>query len=401
MYIAFRDNFTKENILKETRGNRLHIGIYGKRNVGKSTLANIIFNQEFSIVSDCAGTTTDVNQKAMEFLPFGPVIIMDTAGFDDTGELGSKRVESTLKTLERADVALFMCDDKGLCDTDEIFLKELKKRNIPVLLIINKADINTPEIEGLKISLKNEKDVASRIKEALIELLPDDFIKSGDVTEGILGHNDVAVLVIPIDKEAPKGRLILPQVETIRNLLDKSCISVVCRESELEATLKMLNKKPKLVITDSQAFKTVAEIVPEEILLTSFSILFARLKGDLMSFVKGADALDNLKEHDKILICESCTHHAIEDDIGKVKIPNLIKNYTKKELQFEHYSGYDFPKDIEKYALIIHCGACMTNRREVLSRIVKAQSANVPITNYGIVIAKCTGILGRAIKPLV
>jgi len=390
--------------MKETRGNRLHIGVYGRRNVGKSSLVNAIFGQEFSIVSDTAGTTTDVNQKAMELLPFGPVLLMDTAGFDDKGTLGTKRIESTKKTLERADIAIFVCDNEGLTPKDIDFLSGLEKRKIPTLLVVNKTDISIPEVDRentLKVSLKKDKNITAKIKQALIELLPEDLIKTDNAIEGLVQPKDTIVLVIPIDKEAPKGRLILPQVQTLRNLLDESCISIVCKESELQAALDTLKTSPKLVITDSQAFKSVSEIVPREIPLTSFSILFARLKGDLTAFIEGADAIDKLKDGDKVLICESCTHHAIEDDIGRVKIPALVKKYTGKEINFEHYSGHDFPQDIAKYSLIIHCGACMTNRKEVLSRIYKSKIHGVAITNYGIAIAKCLGILERAVKGII
>ena len=396
--------------MKETRGNRLHITFLGKMNTGKSSLINRLFGREISIVSDFAGTTTDVNQKAMELLPLGPVSLLDTAGLDDEGELGSKRVEKTLQTLDRTDIALVVFDNSGIKDCDIALFKELKSRKIPVISIVNKTDIAMPaqkDIEIIKnnssqivfLSAKNDTDVISKIKQALILTADEEYINTPELLEGITEKNDTAVLVIPIDKEAPKGRIILPQVQTIRDLLDNRSISVVCGVENLDYTIKNLKTAPKIVITDSQAFKEVNEIIPQNILLTSFSIIFAKLKGDLKTFVKGADVLDEIKNEDKILICESCSHHPVEDDIGRVKIPNLIKKYTGKNLIFEYASGHNFPKNIEKYKLIVHCGACMTNRREVLSRIEIANSKNTAITNYGIVIAKCLKILPRVLKP--
>lgn len=396
--------------MKETRGNRLHITFLGKMNTGKSSLINRLFGREISIVSDFAGTTTDVNQKAMELLPLGPVCLLDTAGLDDKGELGSKRVEKTLQALDRTDIALVVFDNGGTKDCDIALFKELKSRKIPVISIVNKTDIAMPaqkDIEIIKnnssqivfLSAKNDTDVISKIKQALILTADEEYINTPELLEGITEKNDTAVLVIPIDKEAPRGRIILPQVQTIRDLLDNRAISVVCGVENLDYTIKNLKTAPKIVITDSQAFKEVNEIIPQNILLTSFSIIFAKLKGDLKTFVKGADVLDEIKNEDKILICESCSHHPVEDDIGRVKIPNLIKKYTGKNLIFEYASGHNFPKNIEKYKLIVHCGACMTNRREVLSRIEIANSKNTAITNYGIVIAKCLKILPRVLKP--
>lgn len=373
--------------MKVTRANTLHIGFYGKRNVGKSTLFNLILGQDYSITSEISGTTTDVNIKSMELPPIGPVTLMDCAGVDDIDELGQKRVEKTLKTLNRADIAVYVYE-KELDSCDRDFLARLEAMKIPYIMV-NKADFSHSNgfIEKFKAKLikilpeKNE-----------INLLPEGFKKG-----------DVAILVIPIDKEAPKGRLILPQVQTLRAMLDASCISIVCQIDELKKSLNLMGKEqPKLVITDSQAFREVSEIVPHEIPLTSYSILFARLKGDLGAFVEGSKALDRLQGGDKILICESCTHHAIEDDIGKVKIPALVRKYTgvkpPKELIFEHYSGFDMPKNLADYKLIIHCGACMTNRTEVLRRIELAHASGSAITNYGVVIAKCLGILDRAVE---
>jgi len=396
--------------LQATKGNRLHIGFFGKRNVGKSSVVNKIIGQEISIVSDTLGTTTDVNQKSMELLPFGPVVLMDTAGFDDVGELGKLRVEKTNKALMRSDVAVVVFDNSPLANSDIEFLDSIKKKNIPILALLNKADTGVmPESDIkrveeltnglLKVSALFDDDFTSKFKKTLLEILPEDFVCNIPILSDIVNPGETAVLVVPIDKEAPKGRLILPQVNVLRDLLDIGAVSVVCKENELQDALDKMTTPPKIVVTDSQAFKKVAEIVPYGILLTSFSIIFARLKGDLATFVNGSKKLDSLKDGDKILILESCSHHAIEDDIGRVKIPKLVRMYSGKEIDFEHFSGHDFPENIDKYSLIIHCGACMTNRREILNRINIAQSKNIPITNYGIAIAKCLGILDRAIKP--
>ena len=396
--------------MKETRGNRLHITLFGKMNTGKSSIVNKIFNQEISIVSDKAGTTTDINQKAMEMLPIGPVLITDTAGLDDSGELGEKRVKKAYEVLDRTDVAIFCADNNKLIECDFELIKQLKNRKIPILSIINKTDLGQVNPETLKylqentecticLSAKNDNDITTKIKQGLIQILKDSDINTPSLLEDIVQAGENIIFVIPIDKEAPKGRLILPQVQMIRNALDNNIISTVCTTKDLKGAIESLKKPPKLVITDSQAFCEVDKIVPEDINLTSFSIFFARLKGDLTTFIEGAQELDKINDNDKILICESCSHHPIEDDIGRVKIPNLIKKYTGKNVVFEHLSGHDFTYDIKKYKLIVHCGACMTNRREVLSRIEKALANNVAITNYGITIAKCLNILDRAIKP--
>lgn len=397
--------------MKTTKGNRLHIGFFGRRNVGKSSLVNKIIGQDISVVSDIAGTTTDVNQKSMELLPIGPVTLMDTAGFDDSGELGTLRVQKTKKVLDRTDIAVFVSDNLFLQKADLEFLKELELKKIPILLVFNKADKGAlSETESkkaktfsnniIKISAKNDNDVVEKFKDALIKVLPNDFIAEQRILSDIVTKGETAVLVVPIDKEAPKGRLILPQVNVIRDLLDYGAVSVVCGVNELAGVINNFKKTPKIVVTDSQAFKEVSKIVPDDIMLTSFSILFARLKGNLPALVKGAEKLDKINNGDKILILESCSHHPVEDDIGRVKIPKLIEKYTGKKPVFEHYSGHDFPPNIDKYTLIVHCGACMTNRREMLSRIENAAKNAVPITNYGIAIAKCIGILDRAIKPL-
>ena len=383
--------------MKSLKSFRLHIGVFGKTNVGKSSLLNKITNQEISIVSEIAGTTTDVVEKSMELLPIGPVTFLDTAGLDDTTELGSQRIEKTLKILNRVDVAVIVCDNRGLDSHESKLIEKLDELKIPYLIVVNKCDIEKPILnkEALYTSVKDDNQLVFKFKNALIKLLPDEFVNPPKIAGDLIEPKSTVILVTPIDKEAPKGRLILPQVQTIRDLLDSDCLSYVVKESELKDALANLKTPPALVITDSQAFRQVSEIVPKNIPLTSFSILFARLKGDLTEFVKGANYIDSLQDSDMVLILESCTHHAIEDDIGRVKIPNLLRKKTGKNLVIHNYAGHDFP-DLKDYKLIIHCGACMTNRREILSRILIANKANVPITNYGIAISYCLGILPRA-----
>ena len=381
--------------MKTLKSMRLHIGIFGKTNVGKSAFLNRITNQEVSIVSDIAGTTTDVVEKSMELLPVGPVNFLDTAGINDTTALGAERIEKTMKIINRTDIAVILCDYNGIDDYEKNLIQKFDELKIPYLIVINKQDekeilpekyeeilkqvqndSSKPEDKILKTSALNDKDIVFKFKEKLVRMLPEDFVNSPKIAGDLIPPKSTVILVIPIDKEAPKGRIILPQVQTLRDLLDSDCLSYVVKESELKQALDNLKEPPALVITDSQAFKTVAEIVPER---------------------EGANAIDNLKDGDKVLILESCTHHAIEDDIGRVKIPNLLRKKTGKNLIIENYAGHDFP-EIMDYKLIIHCGACMTNRREVLSRILKASEKGVPITNYGITISYCLGILPRAIK---
>lgn len=392
------------------KANRLHIGIFGKRNAGKSSLLNSLVNQDISIVSPTAGTTTDPVEKTMEFLPLGPVVFIDTAGVDDIGDLGGQRIEKTKKIFDRTDIAVIICDYNGWDEYEKALYKEFEERKIPVLAVINKLDVQDigqdklQEIQKyvqspLKTSLKQGREIVYKLKEQLVSVCPDDFITPPSITGDIVKHGDTVVLVIPVDKEAPKGRLILPQVQVLRDLLDNRCKVFVTQDTELKETLNELKNSPKLVITDSQAFASVSEDVPENIELTSFSILFARLKGDLKEFYDGAKYIDKLKDNDAVLICESCSHHQIEDDIARVKIPKLLTKKTGKKLEFAYHSGHDFPQDLEKYSLLIHCGACMTNRKEVLSRIMKCKKAGLAISNYGIVISYCLGILDRAVKP--
>ena len=379
-------------------------------NAGKSSFLNRITNQEVSIVSNIAGTTTDVVEKSMELLPAGPVTFLDTAGIDDSTELGTERIKKTMSILNRTDIAVLICDYNGIDTFEENLIEKFKELNIPYCIIINKTDIKPVSGEMLEkikkftdnilvASILKDENFVFNFKKTLVKLLPEDFINSPEIITDLVQQKSTVILVIPIDKEAPKGRIILPQVRTLRELLDNNCICIAVKESELKQALENLKTAPSLVITDSQAFKQVSQIVPQEIPLTSFSILFARLKGDLKVFLNGVKTIDNLKDGDKVLILESCTHHPIEDDIGRVKIPNLIKQKTGKNILFDNISGHDFP-DISNYKLIIHCGACMTNRKEVLSRILIANNMNIPITNYGLVISYCLGILPRATEIL-
>ena len=396
--------------MKSLKSMRLHIGIFGKMNAGKSSFLNRITNQEVSIVSNIAGTTTDVVEKSMELLPAGPVTFLDTAGIDDSTELGTERIKKTMSILNRTDIAVLICDYNGIDTFEENLIEKFKELNIPYCIIINKTDIKPVSGEMLEkikkftdnilvASILKDENFVFNFKKTLVKLLPEDFINSPEIITDLVPPKSTVILVIPIDKEAPKGRIILPQVRTLRELLDNNCICIAVKESELKQALENLKTAPSLVITDSQAFKQVSQIVPQEIPLTSFSILFARLKGDLKVFLNGVKTIDNLKDGDKVLILESCTHHPIEDDIGRVKIPNLIKQKTGKNILFDNISGHDFP-DISNYKLIIHCGACMTNRKEVLSRILIANNMNIPITNYGIVISYCLDILPRATEIL-
>lgn len=391
------------------KGMRVHIGIFGKRNVGKSSILNALTKQDISIVSDTAGTTTDPVEKSMELLPLGPVLFVDTAGIDDEGALGLQRVDKTKKVIDRIDLAIIACDTDGINEFEELLIKEFQTRKTSFIFVINKTD--TAEVTEATIDKLKEYNVEivytsallkkgiDDLKQAIIKNVPEEFFADNSIVSDLIPPGETAILVVPIDLEAPKGRLILPQVQTIRDLLDNDSIAIVTKERELRKTIDNLKTPPALVITDSQAFLKVSADVPRNIKLTSFSILFARFKGELNEFVKGTLAIEKLQSGDKILICESCTHHAIGDDIGRVKIPRWITQYTGKKLEFEHYAGHDFPENIKDYALLIHCGACMTNKREVLSRILKAKEANVPMTNYGLTIAYSLGIFERALEP--
>ncbi len=391
-------------------GNRLHISIFGRRNVGKSTLINALTNQNIAVVSDVPGTTTDPVYKTMELLPIGPVVIIDTAGFDDYGDLGMLRTEKTYDVLRKTDLAVVVLNaEEGVTETDIKFVKSIKDKSIPLISVINKCDIkevSEGELEQygeslgvpiLKISaeMKNgiedlKKAVATHINTDKSQLrIVSDLIKPGDLV----------VLVTPIDKSAPKGRLILPQQQTIRDILDSNAIAVVTNEHQLKETFLSLRRKPALVITDSQAFEKVSADTPEDIPLTSFSILFARYKGELTEMVKGLKKIEQLKPGNRVLIVEGCTHHRQDEDIGKVKIPRWINKIAGEDIEFEWACGTYFPKEINKYSLIVHCGGCMLNNQEMQYRINYSKEQNVAITNYGMLIAYVHGIIKRALKP--
>lgn len=388
--------------LNETpSSNRVHIGIFGKRNAGKSSVMNALTNQSIAIVSDVLGTTTDPVLKAMELLPIGPVVMIDTPGIDDEGELGALRVRKSYQMLNKTDIAVAVIDGAEESSEDIALIERIRKKNIPCAVFHNKSDTlpeNFPRKEGHYYGSALTRDGIDQLKEAIVKLAqisePDKKIV-GD----LLNPTDIAVLVVPIDAAAPKGRLILPQQQTIRDILEGGGISVVVKETELAETLKKLGTKPKLVITDSQAFGKVSAETPEDILLTSFSILFARYKGTLETAVRGAKALDSLKDGDKILISEGCTHHRQCGDIGTVKLPNWVKKHTGKNVAFEFTSGTEFPDDLSRYAAVIHCGGCMLNEREMKYRYACAEEQGVPITNYGIAIAHMHGILKRSVEP--
>ena len=388
---------------------RVHIGIFGKRNAGKSSVINAITNQSLAIVSDIKGTTTDPVSKAMELLPLGPVMIIDTPGLDDVGELGKMRIQKSYQVLNKSDIGILVIDGTfGQTDEDKALINKFKEKNIPYIVVMNKLDLvrEQQNIDENEInSNPNTIWVSSTTKENIYELkemiakqAPTDEPKFKIVGD-LLNPSDFVVLVVPIDKAAPKGRLILPQQQTIRDILEANANAIVLKENELKNTLKNLGKKPKLVITDSQVFSKVSADTPKDILLTSFSILFARYKGDLKETVKGVKTLEDLKDNDTILISEGCTHHRQCDDIGTVKIPKWITKYTNKKINFEFSTGREFPYDLSKYKMIIHCGGCTLNEREMKYRVKCAQDQNIPFTNYGILIAYTQGILKRTLEP--
>ncbi|MEE1053453.1 MAG: [FeFe] hydrogenase H-cluster maturation GTPase HydF [Acutalibacteraceae bacterium] len=381
---------------------RVHIGFFGLRNAGKSSLVNAVTAQKLSLVSDVLGTTTDPVKKAMELLPMGPVVIIDTPGLDDVGKLGSQRVERAKQVLRQTDVAVLVVDAlKGLSAIDNEMIALFKEKNLPYIIAFNKSDLLDTIPDGDKneiyVSAQNNFNI-NELKEKIAA-----FSKNAESGKKILADlvnaNETVVLVIPIDSSAPKGRLILPQQQTIRELLDIGAVAVATRETELKTTLDSLKNPPKLVITDSQAFGFVSKVVPKDILLTSFSILFARYKGDLATVVGGAAQLDKLNDGDKVLISEGCTHHRQCKDIGTVKLPGWITDYTGKKIEFEFTSGTEFPEDTSKYALVVHCGGCMLNEKEMQSRILRCKQNGTPITNYGVAIAQMHGILKRSLEP--
>lgn len=388
---------------------RVHIGIFGKRNAGKSSLINAITGQNLAIVSEAKGTTTDPVYKAMELLPLGPVMIIDTPGIDDEGVLGSLRIQKAYQVLNKTDIALVIIDAAvGPSAEDLRLIKRINAKKIPLLIVINKCEtINEDKKTAYQALLPNRKLLfvsaeqklnIFELKEAITQTVPADENKAQIVAD-LLSPSDFVVLVVPIDSAAPKGRLILPQQQTIRDILEADAAAIVVKENELTNTLQNLGKRPKLVITDSQVFKKVAAKTPADILLTSFSILFARYKGNLQTAVQGVTALESLEDGDKILVGEGCTHHRQCDDIGTVKLPRWIKEYTGKNPEFIFTSGTEFPLDLSPYKMIIHCGACMLNEREMQYRIKCAADQNIPFTNYGITIAYINGILKRTVEP--
>ncbi|EYE88225.1 GTP-binding protein [Fervidicella metallireducens AeB] len=390
-------------MINTPNANRLHIGIFGRRNAGKSSLINAITGQDIALVSDFAGTTTDPVYKAMELLPIGPVVFIDTAGIDDEGTIGELRVKKTKDVLDKTDIALLVfTGESSNLELELEWYKSLKDRNIPIIGVINKIDeINVDEdklkskfnIPFVKVSAKNKTGIGL-VKEAIQNYAPMDFEKETIVGD-IIKPKELVLLVAPQDIQAPKGRLILPQVQVIRDLLDNDAMVLTVKDTELEDSLKALNRKPDLVITDSQVFKKVNEIIPKDVPLTSFSILMARYKGELDIFIKGAEAIDKLKPGDKVLIAEACTHHPLKGDIGREKLPMWLEDKAGGKLDIRVNAGVDFPEDLTQFNLIIHCGACMFNRRQLLTRLIRANEQNVPITNYGTAIAHINGILKR------
>ncbi len=390
------------------KGFRLHIGLFGRRNVGKSSLLNAMTRQNVSIVSDVAGTTTDPVEKPMELLPLGPVLFIDTAGVDDVGALGMARVDRTNRALDRTDLGVIVSDGEWTT-FEQTLLERFTDTGVPVAVVFNKSDISMPASElvqkldsqriSVVITQANAHQGLRELRETLLKIAPEDFIGNLPIVADLVPPGETAVLVVPIDKEAPRGRLILPQVQTIRDLLDNDAIAVVVKERELRRAIENLRHPPALVVTDSQAFLKVAADTPPQIPMTSFSVLFSRFKGDLTTQVQGTLSVDALRPGDRILVAEACSHHPIGEDIGRVKIPRWLTQYVGGKLDFQHVQGHDFPEKLDEYKLVIHCGSCMFNRRAMLSRVQRCRDAGVPITNYGLVIAYSLGIFERALGP--
>ena len=382
---------------------RLHIALFGRTNVGKSSFLNLIAGQDVSIVSEQPGTTTDVVEKTMELLPIGPVVFIDTAGLDDTTELGGKRVGKTQKVFDRADVILLICEGNRFGEFEQAVEARAAEKNVPVIRVANKSDLSSPS--DLSDLFCNSTDHTSRekvlaqLKTRLIAVCPEEFLQPPPLIGDLVKPGGIAVLIVPIDLQAPKGRLILPQVSTIRDALDSDAAALVVKEREYAHMLRRLKTPPDLVICDSQVVLKMIGDTPKEVLCTTFSILFARIKGDLPKLAAGAAAIDRLKNGDRVLIAESCSHHAAEDDIGRVKIPRWLRQYCGCELQIDVYAGLDFPDNLKEYGLVVQCGGCMHNRREILSRIEKCEAAGVPITNYGLCISRTQGVLKRVLSP--
>lgn len=386
------------------KGNRIHIAFLGRRNAGKSSIINAISNQQVSIVSNVPGTTTDPVYKAMELFPIGPIMLIDTAGLDDEGYIGNLRIEKTKEIMNKTDIAVIAIDCKNENFEYEMYLKEkLSKRKIPTIIALNKIDEVANLDEAIVRARKQFDNIVSisalrrenidKLKEKIIEQVPSN--NETTLLEGIVNKKDLILLITPQDLQAPKGRLILPQVQVLRDILDKGAMAMVLKDTELQEGLKNLYKKPDLVITDSQIFNKVKDIIPRDIKLTSFSVLMARYKGDIRLLIEGAKSINNLKPGDNILISEACTHHSLKGDIAKEKIPNLLKKKIGGEVNIDFSSGGDFTKNMEKYKLIIHCGGCMLNQKQMINRLNKANEKNIPITNFGVVLAYLNGILDR------
>jgi [FeFe] hydrogenase H-cluster maturation GTPase HydF len=391
------------------RSLRLHIGIFGRRNTGKSSLLNAITRQHVSIVSDVAGTTTDPVEKPMELLPLGPVQFVDTAGVDDEGALGELRIARTQAVLDRVDLGVLVTEGGAWGAFEDALLSELETRRVPVLVVFNKSDLGPPSAKEASrletgrvpyvVASATKGDGVAEVRESLLALAPADFFDNRRLVADLVPPGETAILVVPIDKEAPKGRLILPQVMAIRDLLDGESMALVVQERELRRALDGLSRPPALVITDSQAFLKVAADVPRDVPLTSFSILMARFQGDLAEQVRGTVGIERLQAGDRVLVAEACSHHPVGEDIGRVKIPRWLTQYVGARLEFAHVQGRDFPRDLAPYRLVVHCGNCVGNRREMMSRIHRCRVAGVPITNYGLTIAYSLGILERALAP--
>lgn len=400
---------------KTPKALRLHIALFGRTNVGKSTFLNVIAGQDVAITSPEPGTTTDVVEKSMELLPIGPVLFLDTGGLDDDSVLGSERIARAKKTMNRADVVLLVCESGTFGEYEQSILASAKSKKLPVITIVNKTDLVPATKEFRKKLLaesagvlecnaenKNDRErIVDELKDHLKLVLSDEFQKPLHLVGDLVPPKGIVVLIIPIDIEAPKGRLILPQVQTMRSALDHDAMVVVVKENEYAYILTQLKSPPSLVVCDSQVVDKMVAETPDGVPCTTFSILFARLKSDMKTFIKGAAAIDKLRSGDRILVSESCSHHAMEDDIGRIKIPRWLREYTNAELEFDSCAGRDFPEDVDKYSLIIQCGGCMNNRAEMLSRLQRAGDAGVPITNYGLCIAQVHGVLERVIEPLI
>lgn len=393
------------------RGVRLVVAVVGRRNAGKSSLLNMITGEDIAIVSDTPGTTTDPVAKAYELLPLGPVTFYDTAGLDDEGPLGELRMKATRRVLARADLAVVVAGDEGLTSRERAIIEDIQGLEIPLLVVFNKADLTQPRDEdtallhGLGIrwesvsALRDAGEGAARLRQALMDAAPPELKAEPVLVGDLIGENDTVLCVVPIDLAAPRGRLIAPQVQVIREVLDCDAMTLTVKEREIEQALAALRRDPALVVTDSQVVLKVAGEVPEHVPLTTFSILFARNKGDLAALVAGARAIDTLRDGDRVLIAEACSHHVQADDIGRVKIPRWIAQYTGKELHFDVCAGHDFPEELEGYALVVHCGACMLNRTGMLRRLRECRRRGVPMTNYGVAISKTQGVLERVIRP--